>query len=559
MESASTHDRPVEFETEPSLYRHWRVSYDGPVASVLMCVDPEGGMKPGYELKLNSYDLGVDIELADIVRRTRFEHPEVRVVVVSSGTDNVFCAGANIHMLAQSTHAWKVNFCKFTNETRCEIEDADAYSNQVYVAACNGTCAGGGYELALACREIYLQDDGSSAVSLPEVPLLGVLPGTGGLTRLVDKRRVRRDRADVFSTTAEGIRGKRAVEWRLIDGTFPRSRFMESVAKRATALAGEVAAALPAGDRVGVHLGPLSPTVDGDVRRYRHVELRCDRGARVAELTITGPSRADVATLAAGDAAIVAAGAELWALRAFRELDDALLQLRFNHPNLGLVLVRARGDAEALLAHDAALWARRDHWFVNEVIRHMARTLRRMDLSSRSFFALGDQGTAFVGCLFELALAADRFYLLDDENAPVQVGLTVLNGGALPMSHGVARLPVHLHGEPERLSALAGRIGLMGPEEADEAGLVTIRLDEIDWDDDTRVAIEERVSLSPDALTGMEANLRFPGAETEDSKIFARLSAWQNWIFIRPNATGSQGALTLYGKPERPQFDWKRV
>ncbi|MCB9705087.1 MAG: benzoyl-CoA-dihydrodiol lyase [Myxococcales bacterium] len=560
MEPAQSNELVVEFATDPSRYRHWRVSYEGPIARVEMCVDPEGGIKPGYELKLNSYDLGVDIELADIVRRMRFEHPEVRAAVVSSGTDNVFCAGANIHMLAASTHAWKVNFCKFTNETRCELEDADAFSHQVYLCAANGTCAGGGYELALACREIYLQDDGSSAVSLPEVPLLGVLPGTGGLTRLVDKRRVRRDRADVFSTTAEGIRGKKAVQWRLVDGIFPRSRFLDEVMKRARKVADAVAAELPEGEaRVGIKLGDLSPEITETSRRYRHVELSWDRAARTASITVRGPSPEDVALLGEGPAAIHAAGDQLWALRAFRELDDALLYLRFNLPDVGLCLVRALGDAEVVAAHDAALWGQRDFWLVNEVIRHMGRVLRRLDLSSRSFFALGDAGTAFVGCLLELALASDRFYLLDDPENPVKVGLTIFNEGVVPMSHGISRIRAHLHGEPDKLEALAGRHELLDPEEADDAGLVTVLLDDIDWEDDTRVAIEERASLSPDALTGMEANLRFPGGETEDSKIFARLSAWQNWIFIRPNATGAQGALSLYGKPERPIFDWKRV
>jgi len=559
MEPSPTLATPVDFETDPSRYRHWRVTYDGPIATLAMAVDPEGGLRPGYELKLNSYDLGVDIELADVVRRMRFEHPEVRVVVLTSGLDNVFCAGANIHMLAASTHAWKVNFCKFTNETRCEIEDAEAYSGQVYIAAVNGPCAGGGYELALACREIYLQDDGSSAVSLPEVPLLGVLPGTGGLTRLVDKRKVRRDRADIFSTTAEGIRGKKAVEWRLVDGVYPRSRFREAIAGRTATLAAELARALPAAERRGVHLGPLLPEVSAGRRRYRHVELTWDANARLARLTIHGPTAEDVALLERGAEAAREAGDQLWALRAFRELDDAILHLRVNLPGIGVVLVRAVGDAAQALAHDDALAELRGDWFINEVIRHMARALRRVDLSSRTFFALGDAGTAFVGALLELALAADRFYALDDEDAPVSVGLSPLNFGALPMTHGVTRLRVHLHGEPELLRGLGEAAQLLSVEQADAAGLVTVRLDGIDWDDDTRVAIEERLSLSPDALSGMEANLRFPGGENEDSKIFARLSAWQNWIFIRPNATGAQGALTLYGKPERPHFDWNRV
>lgn len=562
MESKDINDNDlvVEFDTDPSHYRHWRVSYEGAIGHVEMCVDPEGGIKPGYELKLNSYDLGVDIELADVVRRMRFEHPEVRAVMVTSGTDNVFCAGANIHMLASSTHGWKVNFCKFTNETRCELEDADAFSHQVYLCGANGTCAGGGYELALACREIYLQDDGSSAVSLPEVPLLGVLPGTGGLTRLVDKRKIRRDRADVFSTTAEGLRGKKAVKWRLVDGIFPRSRFMKGLRGRAEEVAAEVAGSLGGDEqRVGISLGPVTPEIEDNVRRYRYVELRWNAASRTAELTITGPSAEDVDILKKGAAAVHGAGDQLWALRAFRELDDALLHLRFNLRDIGLCLVRAKGDAEALLAHDEALWALRGSWLGNEIIRHMARVLRRFDLSSRSYFALGEADTAFVGCLLELALASDRFYLLDDPDHPVQTGLTIFNEGVLPMTHGISRLRAHLHGEPELLESLAGRRGLLGAEESDDAGLVTVLLDDIDWEDDIRVAIEERASLSPDALTGMEANLRFPGAENEDSKIFARLTAWQNWIFIRPNATGSHGALSLYGKPERPSFDWKRI
>ena len=563
MDIAPQQHPPVEFETDPSRYRHWQVSYDGNIARVLMKVDPFGGLRPGYELKLNSYDLGVDIELADIVRRTRFEHPEVRVVVVSSGYDNVFCAGANIFMLGSSTHAWKVNFCKFTNETRCEIEDATAHSQQLYLAALNGTCAGGGYELALACKEIYLQDDGNSAVSLPEVPLLGVLPGTGGLTRVVDKRKVRRDRADIFCTTAEGVRGKRAQQWGLVDAVFPRSRFAQEVDKKVKAHAAAPVQLLP-GERVGVVLGPLTPDRGENRRAYRHVDLAWDPAARTAQITVRGPSAEDVATVEAGPAAIHAAGDQLWALRALRELDDALLYLRFNLLDIGLVTLRTDGDPARVLAHDKALAAARDqHWFAHEVVLHMARVLRRLDLTSRSFFALGEpvaagKSPAFAGCLLELALAADRFYLLDEPS--VRVGLGPLNFGSLPMSHGPSRLSVRLAGEPAKLGELRERLGeLLGPEEADDAGLVTVRLDKIDWDDDTRVAIEERASLSPDALTGMEANLRFVGAENDTSKIFARLSAWQNWIFIRPNATGPEGALSLYGKPQRPHFDLTRV
>jgi benzoyl-CoA-dihydrodiol lyase len=559
---AASSSAPVAFEVEPQHYRHWKVAYDGPVARVTMAVDPEGGLRPGYELKLNSYDLGVDIELADIVRRMRFEHPEVRVVVLRSGIDRVFCAGANIHMLGMSTHGWKVNFCKFTNETRCELEEATAASNQVYVAACNGTTAGGGYELALACEEIYLQDDGSSAVSLPEVPLLGVLPGTGGLTRLVDKRKVRRDRADVFSTTAEGIRGKKAKQWRLVDDIFPRSKFDEQVDKRARALIDRFSRTLAPGDRTkGVPLPMLHPTVDGSTRRYRHVVLTVDPVSRTATLTIAGPTAADVELLRKGPEAAHEAGAELWAFRAYRELDDALLQLRVNHPTVGLVLVRATGDAQTVLDHDAAFVAAREHWFVREVLLFMGRVLRRMDNTSRSFFALGDHGTAFAGNLLELALASDRFYLLDpsSKGPTVRVGLSELNEGALAMAHGLTRLQTRLYGEPQALESLVGKHALLGPAEADEAGLVTVLLDSIDWDDDVRIAIEERVSLSPDALTGMEQNLRFAGPETPETKIYARLSAWQNWIFIRPNATGPEGALTLYGRPERPSFDWQRV
>jgi benzoyl-CoA-dihydrodiol lyase len=551
--------KPVEFEIASAAYRHWKVAYDGPIAKVQMAVDPNAPLREGYELKLNSYDLGVDIELADVVRRMRFEHPEVRVVVLSSGSDRVFCAGANINMLGSSSHAWKVNFCKFTNETRCEIEDATERSRQIWIAACNGTTAGGGYELALACEEIYLQDDGSSAVSLPEVPLLGVLPGTGGLTRLVDKRRVRRDRADVFSTTAEGIRGKKAVQWNLVDGVYPRSKFDEKIAERAKALVAEASQELVGGERKGVVLAALSPEVGPNGRRYRHVEVTWDHATRLAKLTVRGPSADDVKLAQQGGEAMRAHGSEVWALRAFRELDDALLHLRVNHLDVGVVLVRAEGDAKTTLAHDAALVRARDHWYGREIILHMARVLRRLDNTSRSFFALGDRGTAFAGCLLELALAADRFYVLDDEAAPVHSAVSELSEGALPMLTGLTRLQARLIGTPAQLEALVGNRDLLDPEAADEAGLVTVRLDAIDWDDDLRIAVEERASMSPDALTGMEQNLRFPGPETPDSKIYARLSAWQNWIFIRPNATGPEGALTLYGRPERPRFDWHRV
>jgi benzoyl-CoA-dihydrodiol lyase len=551
--------KPVEFEVASAAYRHWKVAFDGPIAKVQMAVDPNAPLREGYELKLNSYDLGVDIELADVVRRLRFEHPEVRVVVLSSGSDRVFCAGANINMLGMSSHAWKVNFCKFTNETRCEIEDATESSHQIWMAACNGTTAGGGYELALACKEIYLQDDGSSAVSLPEVPLLGVLPGTGGLTRLVDKRRVRRDRADVFSTTAEGIRGKKAVQWNLVDGIFPRSKFDEKIGERAKALVAEASKNLASGERKGVVLAPLAPEVGPNGRRYRHVEVTWDHASRIARLTVRGPTPDDVKLVERGGEAMREHGSDVWALRAFRELDDALLHLRVNHLDVGVVLVRVEGDAKTTLAHDAALVRTRDHWYGREIILHMARVLRRFDNTSRSFFALGDRGTAFAGCLLELALASDRFYVLDDEASPVHTAVSELSEGALPMLTGLTRLQTRMLGTPAQLEALVGNRDLLDPEAADEAGLVTVRLDAIDWDDDLRIAVEERASLSPDALTGMEQNLRFPGPETPDSKIYARLSAWQNWIFIRPNATGPEGALTLYGRPERPRFDWHRV
>jgi benzoyl-CoA-dihydrodiol lyase len=552
-------DQWVEFEIEPAEYRHWHVTYDGDIARVQMDIDPSATLRPGYELKLNSYDLGVDIELADIVRRMRFEHPEIRVVVVTSANDKVFCAGANIHMLGSSSHAWKVNFCKFTNETRCEIEDATESSGQVYIAACNGTTAGGGYELAMACKEIYLQDDSSSAVSLPEVPLLGVLPGTGGLTRLVDKRKVRRDRADIFATTAEGIRGKKAVEWGLVDGVFPRSTFETRIAERAQLVAKQVSEELGNSPRKGIRLHKLTPEVSANALEYRHVALSWDEATRVAQLSIQGPSEQDVATAQAGARAIFDAGDSTWALRAYRELDAALLHLRVNLPSIGLVLVRAKGDAKRTLAHDAALVSAANDWFVREIILHMARVLRRMDNTTRSFFALGDAGTAFAGNLLELALASDRFYLLDDPENPVFAGVSGLNDGALPMSTGLSRLQAHFFGESEILEKIASGHGLFDARAADKAGLATELLDDIDWDDDVRIAIEERASLSPDALSGMEQNLRFPGPESRDSKIYARLSAWQNWIFIRPNATGPEGALTMYGRPERPQFDWNRV
>jgi benzoyl-CoA-dihydrodiol lyase len=542
---------PVSFETEPGRYRHWRLAIEGPIARLTMAVQEQQGLRPGYELKLNSYDLGVDIELQDAVQRLRFEHPEVRSVVVTGGYDRVFCAGANIHMLGSSTHGFKVNFCKFTNETRLAIEDASRHSGQRYLAALNGTCAGGGYELALACDEILLVDDGNSAVSLPETPLLAVLPGTGGLTRLVDKRKVRRDLADVFCTVAEGIKGKRAKEWGLVDDVVARSRFDEAVLARARALA----AASPARSQEGVPLPPLTKRAEDDRVEYEHVSLVVDRAARHATLTVRGPQGEP----GRDRKRIREAGAAWWPLAAFRELDDALCHLRFNEDTVGLIQLRTEGDLEAMVAHDAALERFADDWFVQEVRLLVARTLRRLDLTARSIFALIEPGSCFGGTLYELALAADRAYMLDDPERPNGIAITALNGGAFPMSHGPSRLQVRFLADPARARKLLADPASYEAREALEAGLVTVVADDIDYEDEVRIAIEERCSLSPDALTGMEASLRFPGAETCDSKIFGRLSAWQNWIFQRPNAVGEKGALTLYGKPQRPVFDPRRT
>ncbi|KYG06989.1 benzoyl-CoA-dihydrodiol lyase [Sorangium cellulosum] len=560
-EGSSGEGSPVRFEAEPGRYRHWKLSFEGAIARVSMDVDEDAPMRPGYQLKLNSYDLAVDIELADIVQRLRFERPEVKAVVVTSAQPRIFCAGANIYMLGSSSHAFKVNFCKFTNETRLALEEACSESGQHYLAALNGVASGGGYELALACEEIFLCDDGSSAVSFPETPLLAVLPGTGGLTRLVDKRKVRRDLADVFSTLAEGVRGKRAQEWGLVDRSIPRSRFDQAVAQRAA----ELAAATPDRPGPGVKLAPLAPrrAEDGDVSTcdYRHVSLKVDRAARTAEIRVLGPD-GEGPSDAAG---MRRAGADLWALRAFRELDDALLDLRFNHPTVGLVLLRTAGSPDAVRAADEALWAARDDWFVKEVLLHMRRVLKRLDLTARSVFALIEPGSCFAGSLFELALAADRSYMLDggDDDAsrasPATVALGPLNFGPLAMSNGLTRLASRFLGAPERVAALKERTGPLSAEEALEEGLCTFAPDAMDWDDEVRLAIEERVSLSPDALTGMEASLRFCGPETMETKIFSRLSAWQNWIFQRPNAVGQRGALTMYGRPERPEFDWRRT
>ncbi|MBL8696469.1 MAG: benzoyl-CoA-dihydrodiol lyase [Planctomycetes bacterium] len=549
----------TDFETHPSRYTHWRLEIPAPgsptaaVARLVMQVQEEKTFRPGYRLKLNSYDFGVDIELADCVRRLRFEHPEVKVVVVTSGTPRIFCAGANINMLSSSTHGFKVNFCKFTNETRCSIEDASAWSGLKFIAAVNGPCAGGGYELAAACDEIYLQDDGNSSVSLPEVPLLGVLPGTGGLTRLVDKRKVRRDRADVFCTLAEGLKAKRAKEWGFVDGFFPRSKFEESVLKRALALA----ATLPDRTGPGVELAPIAPAAnaDGSQLTYRYVTLKSDRASRTAELTVRGPETEPPANAAA----MREAGSELWALRAFRELDDAICRLRLDEEEIGLVLLKTAGKAEHVLASDRALAANESDWFAREVRLHMARVLRRLDLSAKSLFAIIDGDSCFAGSLFEIALSADRIYMKNDPQAPASVTIGPLSSGQLPMSNGLSRLHSRFLANPAHATDLARAMQTFDADGANEAGLATATPDALDWDQEVRIAIEERASLSPDALTGMEASLRFGGPETTDSKIYGRLSAWQNWIFIRPNATGETGALKLYGQPNRPKFDWKRT
>jgi benzoyl-CoA-dihydrodiol lyase len=544
--SSAATSAPIRFETHPSRYIHWRLEIEPPLARLVMDVEEEKAQRPGYPLKLNSYDLGVDIELADAIQRLRFEHPEVRAVVVTSGKDRVFCSGANIYMLGSSTHAFKVNFCKFTNETRLSIEDASAHSGLKFLAAVNGACAGGGYELALACDFILLVDDASSAVSLPEVPLLGVLPGTGGLTRVVDKRKVRRDLADAFASLGEGVKGKRAVQWRLVDETVPLSKFAARVPEKANA----VAAAAPARGGPGVELKSLEGKYAADGIEHRYVTLKVDAGTRVAHLTVKGPDAGEPKD-AAG---MRQKGSDLWALRAFRELDDVLLDLRFNRPEVGVVVLQTRGDAANVLAADKALLDNKEDWLTSEVLHHMKRVLKRLDLTARTFYAVIDAGSCFAGSLFELALAADRSYMLAANDGPT-ITLSAMNDGPLPMSNGLSRFETRfLAGKPE-----IARDEPFDGDTALEAGLVTFSPDEIDWEDEVRLAIEERASLSPDALTGMEANLRFAGPETMETKIFGRLSAWQNWIFQRPNAVGEKGALTLYGKPERARFTWTRT
>ncbi len=541
---------PIRFETEPPRYRHWKLEIKGSVAELGLEVDEDGGIRPGYRLKLNSYDLGVDIELADAVERLRFEHPEVRAIVLASRLPRVFSSGANIFMLAGSPHGFKVNFCKFTNETRLAMEDASRKSGQRYLAALSGITAGGGYELALAADEILLADDGSSAVSLPEAPLLGVLPGTGGLTRLVDKRMVRPDLADAFSTLAEGVRGRRAVRWGLVDGLASRSSFDRAVTERAAALA----AASPARAEAGIRLEPLEPDEDEEHVRYRHVRLDFDRPSRAATLTVRAPeeSQPDSAE------ALRAAGSRMWHLRMARELDDALLRLRFNESEIGVVRIEVEGDPDAVREADSRLAALEGQWLADEARWKLGRTFRRLDQTARSFFAIGGKGIIFCGALAELLLAADRSYLCDDPDDPAGVELNELNFGAFPKGNGLSRLANRFLGAPDRVEALRSAGRLLAAE-AEREGLATFAPDDLDWEEEIRVATEERAGLSPDALTGMESSLRFAGPETLETKIFGRLSAWQNWIFQRPNATGERGALTTYGKPAAARFDWRRT
>ncbi|HYW71780.1 MAG TPA: 2,3-epoxybenzoyl-CoA dihydrolase [Pyrinomonadaceae bacterium] len=546
----------INFQTSPDQYKHWKLTIDGAVARLSLDVQEDETLADGYKLKLNSYDLGVDIELADAIQRIRFGHPIVRTVVITSLKPRIFCAGANIYMLGTSSHAFKVNFCKFTNETRCAIEDDAHYSGRRYLAALNGTASGGGYELAIACDEIYLVDDGNSAVSLPEVPLLGVLPGTGGLTRLVDKRKVRRDRADVFSTLAEGLKGRRAKEWGLIDDTFPTSRFPEAINERVQEIVSEPGAvATGPTSGAGIKLGQLQIQMTPDTCDYQYVSLKFYRDQRYVDLTVRAPE----ADLPAAPDEIQKLGDSYWPLQAYRELDHALLHLRVNEPDIGLVCLRTAGAIENLLAVDKALTVNHDHWLIREIILQMARTLRRLDLTAKSFFAMIEPGSCFAGNLLELLLAADRSYMLNNPDEPVAIAFSDLNAGALPMSNGLTRLQSRFLSEPERVDEVLTHEGGFDTEAAEAAGLITFAPDDLDWEDEIRVAIEERTSLSPDALTGMEASLRFAGPETMDTKIYGRLTAWQNWIFQRPNAIGPHGALTNYGKPTQAKFDFKRT
>jgi len=548
----------IDFQTDPSRYRHWTIDVAGDVATLTMDVDENGGLFEGYQLKLNSYDLGVDIELADAVQRLRFEHPEVKVVVMRSGKNRVFCAGANIRMLAGATHAHKVNFCKFTNETRNGLEDSSENSGQKFICVVNGTAAGGGYELALATDHIIMADDGAAAVALPEVPLLAVLPGTGGLTRVVDKRKVRRDHADYFCTIEEGIKGKRAVQWRLVDEIAPNSKLEAKLAERASALA---ATSTRNGDGRGIALTPLHRKIDDNGLHYDFVDVEIDRGQRIAAITIKAPEAAPPADVAG----LVAQGAELWSLQVARELDDAILHLRINELDIAMLVFKSHGDGANVLAYDDFLEKNKSHWLVNEIRHYWKRVLKRIDVTSRTLVTLVEPGSCFVGTLAELVFAADRSYMLvgqrdGDNRAPPAIVLNAMNFGPYPMSHGLTRLQSRFQADPSDVDTAKARIGeALDAESAEELGLVTFALDDIDWDDEVRVFMEERTSFSPDSLTGMEANLRFVGPETMESKIFARLTAWQNWIFQRPNAVGENGALRRYGSGVKAQFDMTRV
>ena len=553
---AAPADARVDYQTHPSQYRHWKLKCEGAIATLAIDIDENAGLRPGYKLKLNSYDLGVDIELNDALNRIRFEHPEVRAVVVTSARDKVFCSGANIFMLGVSSHAWKVNFCKFTNETRNGIEDSSAHSGLKFIAAVNGACAGGGYELALACDEIILIDDRSSAVSLPEVPLLGVLPGTGGLTRVTDKRRVRHDLADIFCTTNEGVRGQRAKDWRLVDDIAKPAQFAQKVQERAAELAAQ--SDRPA-DARGITLTPLQRTIEPDALRYGHVTVEIDRAKRTASLTVRGPSGAQPGTADE----IVAAGAAWYPLQLARELDDAILELRTNETEIGTWLIKTQGDGAAVLTLDETLARYADHWLVRETVGALRRAFSRLDVSSRSLFALVEPGSCFAGTLLELALACDRIYHLalpDDEAGAPRITVGDANFGRYPMATVQTRLARRFYGDRDQLAAVKAVIGR--PLDADAAaalGLNTAAPDDIDWADEVRIAVEERVAMSPDALTGLEANLRFNGVETMATRIFGRLTAWQNWIFQRPNAVGEKGALKVYGTGQKSAFDWNRV
>jgi benzoyl-CoA-dihydrodiol lyase len=546
----------VDYQTAPSQYRHWSLRFEGPVATLGANFDENAGLRPGYKLKLNSYDLGVDIELNDAINRIRFEHPEVRTVVLTSLKDKVFCSGANIFMLGVSSHAWKVNFCKFTNETRNGLEDSSRHSGLKFLAAVNGACAGGGYELALACDEIILVDDRSSAVSLPEVPLLGVLPGTGGLTRVTDKRKVRHDLADIFCTTHEGVRGQKAKDWRLVDAIAKPAAFAAKVQERALELAAQ--SDRPA-DARGVALTPLLRQIEPDALRYPNVTVLIDRARRTATFTVKAPAGKQPATLAE----IESAGAAWYPLAMARELEDAILEMRTNEPEIGTWLVKTEGDAAAVLAMDALLATHANHWFVRETTGLLRRTFSRLDVSSRSLFALIEPGSCFVGSLLELALACDRSYMLilpDEPERTPKIGVSALNFGSYPMATGQSRLGRRFYDEAAPLAAVRATVGqALDADAAFALGLVTSNPDDIDWDDEVRIAIEERAAMSPDALTGMEANLRFNGVETMATRVFGRLTAWQNWIFQRPNAFGEKGALKVYGKGDKAAFDWNRV